>query len=170
LEGRLRRAGPVRPIRTVSRHSPICSSSTASDCHQQLVLLLAASFVFVWPVSVCVCVCDRGVRIIREGKDYYLIYQGEIQRYLGKESPSEGCSCFSSCCDSSVLSVLLILSSLIFQQLIQLYYKMLQTRTQEFVVRAYKGGKKKATHKSTSPIFQRYLYVKENLLSIRFLS
>ncbi|AQK65411.1 OsFBX59 - F-box domain containing protein expressed, partial [Zea mays] len=36
--------------------------------------------------------CDRyglGVRIIREGKNYYLIYQGEIQRYLGKESPSE---------------------------------------------------------------------------------
>ena len=131
LEGRLRRAGPVRPIRTVSRHSPICSSSTASDCHQQLVLLLAASFVFVWPVSVCVWprrVLPRGVRIIREGKNYYLIYQGEIQRYLGKESPSEGCSCFSSCCDSSVLPVLLILSSLIFQQLIQLYYKMLQTK------------------------------------------
>ncbi|AQK60386.1 transglycosylase SLT domain containing protein expressed [Zea mays] len=40
-------------------------------------------------------------------------------------------------------------------------------RTEEFVVRAYKGGKKKAAHKSTSPIFQRYLYVKENLLSIR---
>ncbi|WVZ77725.1 hypothetical protein U9M48_025556 [Paspalum notatum var. saurae] len=40
-------------------------------------------------------------------------------------------------------------------------------RTEEFVVRAYKGGKKKATHKSTSPIFQRYLYVKESLLSIR---
>ncbi|RLN08685.1 uncharacterized protein C2845_PM11G15630 [Panicum miliaceum] len=40
-------------------------------------------------------------------------------------------------------------------------------RTEEFVVRAYKGGKKKASHKSTSPIFQRYLYVKENLMSIR---
>nr|CAB3448992.1 unnamed protein product [Digitaria exilis] len=40
-------------------------------------------------------------------------------------------------------------------------------RTEEFVVRAYKGGKKKASHKSTSPIFQRYLYVKESLLSIR---
>ncbi|CAN6230484.1 unnamed protein product [Urochloa humidicola] len=40
-------------------------------------------------------------------------------------------------------------------------------RTEEFVVRAYKGGKKKASHKSTSPIFQRYLYVKETLLSIR---
>ncbi|XP_039788353.1 uncharacterized protein LOC120654773 isoform X5 [Panicum virgatum] len=40
-------------------------------------------------------------------------------------------------------------------------------RTEEFVVRAYKGGKKKASHKSTSPIFQHYLYVKENLLSIR---
>ncbi|KAG8069887.1 hypothetical protein GUJ93_ZPchr0006g44913 [Zizania palustris] len=40
-------------------------------------------------------------------------------------------------------------------------------RTEEFVVRAYKGSKKKATHKSTSPIFQRYLYVKEALLSMR---
>ncbi|XP_006648945.1 uncharacterized protein LOC102720683 [Oryza brachyantha] len=30
--------------------------------------------------------CDRyglGVKIVREGSDYYLIYQGEIQRYLG---------------------------------------------------------------------------------------
>ncbi|XP_015688935.1 uncharacterized protein LOC102704945 isoform X2 [Oryza brachyantha] len=40
-------------------------------------------------------------------------------------------------------------------------------RTEEFVVRAYKGGKKKATHKSSSPIFQRYLYVKDALLSMR---
>ncbi|KAK2630739.1 hypothetical protein QOZ80_2AG0102960 [Eleusine coracana subsp. coracana] len=40
-------------------------------------------------------------------------------------------------------------------------------RNEEFVVRAYKGGKKKATHKSTAPIFQRYLYVKESLLSLR---
>uniref|UniRef100_A0A804QMJ4 Uncharacterized protein n=1 Tax=Zea mays TaxID=4577 RepID=A0A804QMJ4_MAIZE len=45
--------------------------------------------------------------------------------------------------------------------------EVLGQRTEEFVVRAYKGGKKKAAHKSTSPIFQRYLYVKENLLSIR---
>jgi hypothetical protein len=29
---------------------------------------------------------------------------------LGKESPSEGCSCFSSCCDSSVLPVALQIS------------------------------------------------------------
>ncbi|KAF7084049.1 hypothetical protein CFC21_087744 [Triticum aestivum] len=40
-------------------------------------------------------------------------------------------------------------------------------RTEEFVVRAYKGGKKKATHKSSAPIFERYLYVKETLLSMR---
>ncbi|XP_044953893.1 uncharacterized protein LOC123404044 isoform X2 [Hordeum vulgare subsp. vulgare] len=40
-------------------------------------------------------------------------------------------------------------------------------RSEEFVVRAYKGGKKKATHKSSAPIFQRYLYVKETLLSMR---
>jgi hypothetical protein len=69
------------------------------------------------------------------------------------------------------LYVLLILSSLIFQQLINNYIaKFCRQRTEEFVVRAYKGGKKKAAHKSTSPIFQRYLYVKENLLSMRFLS
>lgn len=46
--------------------------------------------------------------------------------------------------------------------------KCCRKRTEEFVVRAYKGGKTKATHKSTSPIFQRYLYVKETLLSMRF--
>ncbi|VAI44786.1 unnamed protein product [Triticum turgidum subsp. durum] len=40
-------------------------------------------------------------------------------------------------------------------------------RTEEFVVRAYKGGRKKATHKSSAPIFERYLYVKETLLSMR---
>ncbi|XP_021315582.1 F-box/WD repeat-containing protein pof10 isoform X2 [Sorghum bicolor] len=32
---------------------------------------------------------DRGVRIIREGKDYYLIYQGEIQRYLGSRQDTD---------------------------------------------------------------------------------
>ena len=42
------------------------------------------------------CECDRaafflrGVRIIREGKDYYLIYQGEIQRYLGSRQDTDG--------------------------------------------------------------------------------
>ena len=46
--------------------------------------------------------------------------------------------------------------------------KCCRERTEEFVVRAYKGGKKKATHKSSAPIFQRYLYVKETLLSMRF--
>lgn len=37
--------------------------------------------------------CDRyglGVRIIREGMDYYLIYQGEIQRYLGSRQDAHG--------------------------------------------------------------------------------
>jgi hypothetical protein len=49
---------------------------------------------FVWPVT-CECECDRaafflrGVRIIREGKDYYLIYQGEIQRYLGSRQDTD---------------------------------------------------------------------------------
>ena len=32
------------------------------------------------------CSLSRGVRIIREGNDYYLIYQGEIQSYLGTSS------------------------------------------------------------------------------------
>jgi hypothetical protein len=47
--------------------------------------------------------------------------------------------------------------------------KCFRERTEEFVARAYKGGKKKANHKSSAPIFQRYLYVKETLLSMRFL-
>ncbi|KAL6634929.1 hypothetical protein ACP70R_027600 [Stipagrostis hirtigluma subsp. patula] len=37
--------------------------------------------------------CDRhglGVKIIREGRDYYLIYQGEIQRYLGSRMAGDG--------------------------------------------------------------------------------
>uniref|UniRef100_A0A0A9E855 Uncharacterized protein n=1 Tax=Arundo donax TaxID=35708 RepID=A0A0A9E855_ARUDO len=31
----------------------------------------------------------RGVRIIREGSDYYLIYQGEIQRFLGSRQDTD---------------------------------------------------------------------------------
>ncbi|KAL6206130.1 hypothetical protein ACLB2K_023379 [Fragaria x ananassa] len=38
-------------------------------------------------------------------------------------------------------------------------------RSEEFVVRAYKGGTKKATHKSTLKYWQRYLSVKESLPS-----
>ncbi|KAL9681913.1 hypothetical protein QQ045_013703 [Rhodiola kirilowii] len=38
-------------------------------------------------------------------------------------------------------------------------------RSEEFVVRAYKGGVKKATHKSTLPYWRRYLSVKESLPS-----
>lgn len=48
---------------------------------------------FALPSSVTVCprhVLLRGVRIIREGKDYYLIYQGEIQRYLGSRQDTDG--------------------------------------------------------------------------------
>ncbi|XP_073002147.1 uncharacterized protein [Typha latifolia] len=40
-------------------------------------------------------------------------------------------------------------------------------RNEEFVIRAYKGGKKKADHKSTAAYFQRYLSVRECLLSKR---
>ncbi|KAL3508246.1 hypothetical protein ACH5RR_027647 [Cinchona calisaya] len=38
-------------------------------------------------------------------------------------------------------------------------------RCEEFMVRAYKGGTKKATHKSTLPYWKRYLAVKESLPS-----
>lgn len=38
-------------------------------------------------------------------------------------------------------------------------------RSEEFVVRAYKGGPKKATHRSTLPYWKRYLSVKETLPS-----
>jgi len=38
-------------------------------------------------------------------------------------------------------------------------------RTEEFIIRAYKGGTKKATHKSTLPYWKRYLCVKESLPS-----
>ncbi|OMO78498.1 Lytic transglycosylase-like, catalytic, partial [Corchorus capsularis] len=38
-------------------------------------------------------------------------------------------------------------------------------RTEEYIVRAYKGGTKKATHKSTLPYWQRYLSVKESFPS-----
>ncbi|KAK2972044.1 hypothetical protein RJ640_005064 [Escallonia rubra] len=38
-------------------------------------------------------------------------------------------------------------------------------RSEEFMVRAYKGGTKKATHKSTLPYWRRYLSVKESLPS-----
>lgn len=42
-----------------------------------------------------------------------------------------------------------------------------QERTEEFMVRAYKGGIKKATHKSTLQYWKRYLSVKESLPSRR---
>ncbi|TQD90905.1 hypothetical protein C1H46_023508 [Malus baccata] len=38
-------------------------------------------------------------------------------------------------------------------------------RSEEFIIRAYKGGTKKATHKSTLPYWQRYRLVKESLPS-----
>lgn len=43
-----------------------------------------------------------------------------------------------------------------------------QERSEEFVVRAYKGGTKKATHKSTLQYWKQYLSVKESLPSRRF--
>ncbi|KAF5728121.1 hypothetical protein HS088_TW21G00264 [Tripterygium wilfordii] len=41
-------------------------------------------------------------------------------------------------------------------------------RNEEFVVRAYKGGTKKATHKSTLPYWNRYLLVNESLPTRKF--
>ncbi|XP_065864464.1 uncharacterized protein [Euphorbia lathyris] len=41
-------------------------------------------------------------------------------------------------------------------------------RSEEFIVRAYKGGTKKATHKSTLQYWKRYLSVKESLPSRKF--
>ncbi|KAB5547961.1 hypothetical protein DKX38_011367 [Salix brachista] len=41
-------------------------------------------------------------------------------------------------------------------------------RSEEFIVRAYNGGPKKATHKSTLTYWKRYLSVKESLPSRRF--
>jgi hypothetical protein len=34
----------------------------------------------------------KGLKIIREGGDYYLVHQGEIQRYLGSRSQRKGTS------------------------------------------------------------------------------
>ncbi|KAL9365059.1 hypothetical protein Peur_042932 [Populus x canadensis] len=45
-----------------------------------------------------------------------------------------------------------------------------KVRSEEFIVRAYDGGPKKATHKSTLPYWKRYLCVKESLPSRRFVS
>ncbi|KAJ4705778.1 Transglycosylase SLT domain [Melia azedarach] len=42
-------------------------------------------------------------------------------------------------------------------------------RTEEFVIRAYRRGTKKATHKSTLPYWKSYLSVKETLPSRKFL-
>ncbi|XP_031264516.1 uncharacterized protein LOC116122854 [Pistacia vera] len=54
------------------------------------------------------------------------------------------------------------------------YLKYLSTydgkeRSEEYIVRAYKGGAKKATHKSTLPYWKRYVSVKESLPSRKFL-
>ncbi|XP_042011197.1 uncharacterized protein LOC121759610 [Salvia splendens] len=42
-------------------------------------------------------------------------------------------------------------------------------RSEEFMIRAYKGGPKKATHKSTLPYWKKYLSIKESLPSRKFL-
>ncbi|KAJ6901111.1 hypothetical protein NC652_027028 [Populus alba x Populus x berolinensis] len=45
---------------------------------------------------------------------------------------------------------------------------LVRDRSEEFVVRAYNGGTKKATHKSTLQYWKQYLSVKESLPSRRF--
>ncbi|KMS99134.1 hypothetical protein BVRB_2g047770 [Beta vulgaris subsp. vulgaris] len=40
-----------------------------------------------------------------------------------------------------------------------------QVRGEEFIVRAFNGGTKKATHKSTLPYWRRYISIKESLPS-----
>ncbi|KAL9412539.1 hypothetical protein AB3S75_046047 [Citrus x aurantiifolia] len=67
---------------------------------------------------------------------------------------------------------------LLFRPLVSIYFgaaylKWLSTfqdkeRTEEFVIRAYKGGTKKATHKSTLPYWKSYISVKESLPSRKF--
>jgi hypothetical protein len=44
---------------------------------------------------------NRGLKIIREGSDYYLVHQGEVQRYLGsrkypRQVPGHNSNTFSS--------------------------------------------------------------------------
>ncbi|KAI3924573.1 hypothetical protein MKX01_038013 [Papaver californicum] len=44
--------------------------------------------------------CDRvglGLKIIREGGDYYLVHQGDIQRYLGSRNDKKGVNDHSKC-------------------------------------------------------------------------
>lgn len=40
-----------------------------------------------------------------------------------------------------------------------------RVRGEEFIVRAFNGGTKKATHKSTLPYWRRYISIKESLPS-----
>ncbi|URE27435.1 Transglycosylase SLT domain [Musa troglodytarum] len=69
------------------------------------------------------------------------------------------------------------ISTLLFRPFVNIYFgaaylKWLsycdgKERTEEFVIRAYKGGIKKATHKSTADFFHRYLSIKQSLLPRR---
>lgn len=62
--------------------------------------------------------CDRnglGLKIIREGDDYYLIHQGEIQRHLGsRKSKMEEISESFNCKDDREESNLSILDKILF--------------------------------------------------------
>jgi hypothetical protein len=48
---------------------------------------------------------------------------------------------------------------------ISIFEAFCRVRSEEFIVRAYNGGPKKATHKSTLSYWKRYLRVKESLPS-----
>ncbi|XP_056693745.1 uncharacterized protein [Spinacia oleracea] len=45
-----------------------------------------------------------------------------------------------------------------------------RARGEEFIVRAFHGGTKKATHKSTNPYWKQYVSIKENLPSRKFIA
>ncbi|KAJ0971093.1 hypothetical protein J5N97_019052 [Dioscorea zingiberensis] len=56
--------------------------------------------------------CDRygvGLKIIREGSDYYLIHQGEIERYLGGSSVRDGNGGQQQCLESGISDRILFL-------------------------------------------------------------
>ncbi|XP_035823259.1 uncharacterized protein [Zea mays] len=70
--------------------SPCRTGATDTDCKPPLAHLLQLHCFRLPSAAGVTAVDQQGVRIIREGKDYYLIYQGEIQRYLGSRQDTDG--------------------------------------------------------------------------------
>lgn len=73
MEGRIRSAGSVRSSWIVS-----CSFDNSYEASYFLAELMRLVAI------------RRGLKIIREGDDYYLIHGGEVQRHLGRKR--DGCS------------------------------------------------------------------------------